>query len=122
SHGLKRLYKVGLSARVESSADEESLGEEDASKQGRISDIDANQEIYLVNAHRVEDIFGDELKQESSKKQKIEDENESAKLKRCLEIVPDDRDKVTIDATHLSTKSPTIVDYMIYKEGRKSFF
>nr|GEW42428.1 hypothetical protein [Tanacetum cinerariifolium] len=337
SHGLKRLYKVGLSARVESSADEESLGEEDASKQERISDIDANQEIYLVNIHRDEDIFGvndpddasmfdtdkdlqgkevvvdveemnaasiatsitattptismdeitlaklliemktsrpkakgivmqkpkpemllkkkaqisldedlafklqakedeqerivrekaqqieevnlawddiqakvdadyelaerlqaeeqeqltddekaklfmefmgkrrkalknksfadiqdlfnkamkrvnmfvdidtevvestkkfkaktvqessskrvgDELEQESSKKQKIEAENESVELKRCLEIVPDDGDEVTIDATPLSTKSSTIVDYKIYKKGRKSFF
>ncbi|GJW55857.1 hypothetical protein Tco_0099942 [Tanacetum coccineum] len=35
THGLKRLYKVGLSARIESSEDE-GLGEEDASKQGRI--------------------------------------------------------------------------------------
>nr|GEV99311.1 Gag-Pol polyprotein [Tanacetum cinerariifolium] len=42
THELKRLYKVGLSARVESS-DEESLGEEDASKQRRkIADIGAN--------------------------------------------------------------------------------
>nr|GFA54202.1 hypothetical protein [Tanacetum cinerariifolium] len=55
---MKRLYKVGLSARVESSADEESLGEGDSSKQGRISDIDANQDIYLVNVHRDEDILG----------------------------------------------------------------
>nr|GEY59752.1 hypothetical protein [Tanacetum cinerariifolium] len=200
SHWLKRLYKVGLCARVESSVDEESLGGEDGSKQGRISDIDANQDIYLVNVHRDEDIFGvndpddtsmfdankdlqgeevvvekevtgkdtralknksfveiqdllnkamkrvnmfvdmdtevmkstkkdkaetiqtssskrarDELEQESSKKQKIEDENESTELKRCLEIVPDDGDEVTIDATPLSTKSPTIVDYKIYK-------
>nr|GEV03158.1 ribonuclease H-like domain-containing protein [Tanacetum cinerariifolium] len=58
SHRLKRLYKVGLSEKVESSADEESLGEDDSSKQGRISDIDANQDIYLVNVHRDEDIFG----------------------------------------------------------------
>nr|GEZ19451.1 hypothetical protein [Tanacetum cinerariifolium] len=58
SHRMKRLYKVGLSARVESSADEESLGEGDSSKQGRISDIDANQDIYLVNVHRDEDILG----------------------------------------------------------------
>nr|GEV69467.1 hypothetical protein [Tanacetum cinerariifolium]GEW91558.1 hypothetical protein [Tanacetum cinerariifolium] len=49
THGLKRLYKVGLSAKVESS-DEESLGEKDASKQGRnIADIDADKEITLVN-------------------------------------------------------------------------
>nr|GEU32382.1 hypothetical protein [Tanacetum cinerariifolium] len=50
--------KVGLSARVDSSVDEESLGEEDASKQGRISSIDANQDIYLINVYKDEDIFG----------------------------------------------------------------
>ncbi|GJT83508.1 hypothetical protein Tco_1057850, partial [Tanacetum coccineum] len=33
-----------------------------------------------------------------------------------------DGDDVTIDATPLSTKSPTIVDNKIYKEGKKSFF
>ncbi|GJZ30373.1 retrovirus-related pol polyprotein from transposon TNT 1-94, partial [Tanacetum coccineum] len=48
THKLKRLYKVGLSARVESSRDEESLGE-DASKQGRINAIDADEYITLVN-------------------------------------------------------------------------
>nr|GEW53863.1 hypothetical protein [Tanacetum cinerariifolium] len=242
--------RVGLSARVESSADEESLGEKDASKQGRISNIDVKQDIYLVTIHRDKDIFGvndqddtsmfdadkdlqelveiktskpkvnsiimqepseapttttipiplkvqdkgkgimveeplkmkkkdqisfdeevarkiqeeiyeqerlvgerarkeeeanntlietwediqakvdddyqlragDDLEQEIAKKQRIKDENESTDLKRCLEIVPDDGDDVTIDATPLSSKSPTIVDYKIYKEGRKSFF
>nr|GEZ44600.1 putative ribonuclease H-like domain-containing protein [Tanacetum cinerariifolium] len=53
-----KAFDVGLSARVESSADEESLGEEDSSKHMRISDIDANQDIYLVNVYRDEDIFG----------------------------------------------------------------
>nr|GFD07895.1 hypothetical protein [Tanacetum cinerariifolium] len=53
----KRLYKVGLSARVESSKDI-GLGEEDASKQGRIADIDANKDMYLVNVHTDKDIFG----------------------------------------------------------------
>nr|GEW75740.1 hypothetical protein [Tanacetum cinerariifolium] len=37
--------------------DKESLGEDDASKEGWISDIDANQDIYLVNVHKDEDIF-----------------------------------------------------------------
>ncbi|GJZ82496.1 hypothetical protein Tco_0647669 [Tanacetum coccineum] len=62
---------------------------------------------------------GEELEQESSKKQKLEEDKESEELKQCLEIIPDD---VTIDATPLSTKSPTIVDYKIYKEGKKSYF
>nr|GEV80028.1 copia protein [Tanacetum cinerariifolium] len=57
THGLKRLYKIGLSARVKSYKDE-SLDEEDASKQGRIADFDANEDIYLVNVHNDEDMFG----------------------------------------------------------------
>nr|GEU63413.1 copia protein [Tanacetum cinerariifolium] len=48
THGLKRLYKVSLSARVKSS-DEESLGEEDASKHGRIVNIYADKEVTLAN-------------------------------------------------------------------------
>ncbi|GJZ44058.1 ribonuclease H-like domain-containing protein [Tanacetum coccineum] len=49
THKLKRLYKVGLTTRVESSGDEENLGE-DASKQGRrINVIDVDEDITLVN-------------------------------------------------------------------------
>ncbi|GJY62966.1 hypothetical protein Tco_0464426 [Tanacetum coccineum] len=48
THKLKRLYKVGLTARVESSDDEESL-DEDASKRRRINAIDADEEITLVS-------------------------------------------------------------------------
>ncbi|GJY89649.1 hypothetical protein Tco_0504845 [Tanacetum coccineum] len=65
---------------------------------------------------------GEELEQESSKKQKVEEDKESEELKQCLDIVPDDGDDVTINATHLSIKAPTIVDYKIYKEGKKSYF
>nr|GEU31826.1 retrovirus-related Pol polyprotein from transposon TNT 1-94 [Tanacetum cinerariifolium] len=56
TQGLKRLYKVGLSARVKSS-ENEGLGEEDASKQERIANIDANEDIYLVNVHNDEDML-----------------------------------------------------------------
>nr|GEZ86899.1 hypothetical protein [Tanacetum cinerariifolium] len=50
THGLKRLYKVGLTFRVESSKDEEGLGtQEDASKQGRIAEIDANEDLLLID-------------------------------------------------------------------------
>ncbi|GKD76487.1 hypothetical protein Tco_1339108 [Tanacetum coccineum] len=50
THKLKRLYKVGISARIVSS-DEASLGDQrDASKQGRkIDDIDKDAEITLVD-------------------------------------------------------------------------
>ncbi|GKA05435.1 hypothetical protein Tco_0684555 [Tanacetum coccineum] len=66
THKLKRLYKVGLSAKVISSKDE-GLGEEDASKQGRkIHDIDVDEDITLENVHDVDmfrwhDLDGDEV-------------------------------------------------------------
>nr|GEV10470.1 hypothetical protein [Tanacetum cinerariifolium] len=66
THKLKKLYIVGLSARVESSGDEESL-DEDASKQGkRINAIDADEYITLVNdadkeMFDVDDLGGEEV-------------------------------------------------------------
>nr|GFB37347.1 hypothetical protein [Tanacetum cinerariifolium] len=57
THKLKILYKVGLSARVESSDDNEDFGE-DASKQGRkIHDIDADEDITPVNDQDDEQMF-----------------------------------------------------------------
>ncbi|GKC93635.1 hypothetical protein Tco_1159077 [Tanacetum coccineum] len=68
THGLKRLYKIGLSRRVVSS-DKEGLGKEDATKQERIADIDADAGINLVSTHfdvdtdmfGVHDLVGDEV-------------------------------------------------------------
>ncbi|GJY93167.1 putative ribonuclease H-like domain-containing protein [Tanacetum coccineum] len=72
THKLKRIYKVGLSARVESFGDEKDLGE-DASKQGMIADIDDDARITLVSTHfdvdtdmfGVHDLAGDEVVIES---------------------------------------------------------
>ncbi|GKA92171.1 hypothetical protein Tco_0814096 [Tanacetum coccineum] len=63
---------------------------------------------------------GTELIQENAKKQKVEDDKEIAKLKQCLEIILDE-EEVTIDAIPLAVKSPSIVGWKIYKEGRKSY-
>nr|GEW19874.1 hypothetical protein [Tanacetum cinerariifolium] len=71
--GLKRLWKVGSTTRVESSEDKESLSDhDDASKQGRMIDnIDQNKEITLVDETQwmmneekmfgVNDLDGDEV-------------------------------------------------------------
>ncbi|GKD23647.1 hypothetical protein Tco_1225350, partial [Tanacetum coccineum] len=57
THKLKRLYRVGRSRRVVSSK-EESLGDqEDASKQGRIDDIDVDEDITLENVLNDEEVF-----------------------------------------------------------------
>ncbi|GKG33928.1 hypothetical protein Tco_0434087 [Tanacetum coccineum] len=64
---------------------------------------------------------GEELKQESTKKQKVEDDKEIVELKQCMEIIPDE-EEVTIDAIHLAVKFPRIVDWKIHKEGNKSYY
>nr|GEV58263.1 hypothetical protein [Tanacetum cinerariifolium] len=63
------------------------------------------------------------LEQGDAKRERFIEGKEFAELKICLEIVhEDDDDDVIIEATPLSSKSPTIVDYKIYKEARKSYF
>ncbi|GJT16807.1 hypothetical protein Tco_0875513 [Tanacetum coccineum] len=249
THKLKRLYKVGLITRVESSGDEEDLGEDASKQERRINAIDADEDITLVNvqdnadnemfdvnALNGEEVFvaeqnenvveevvdaaqvstaaktvtitteeialaqalealktskpkehvkpmkkersnqawmkeaalklqaefdeeerlarekakkekeaniafiktwddiqakidlvegkekraGEELIQESLKKQKVDDDKEIAELKQCMEIIPDE-EEVTIDAIPLLVKSPRIVDRKIHKEGKKSY-
>nr|GEU54352.1 hypothetical protein [Tanacetum cinerariifolium] len=51
THKLKRLYKVGLTAKVIRSSNDEALNKEDTSKQGRIDEIDADEDIALVSTH-----------------------------------------------------------------------
>nr|GEV79707.1 hypothetical protein [Tanacetum cinerariifolium] len=50
THRLKRLYKVGLSTRVESSGDEKSLGEDASKLERMINAIGADEDITLVSA------------------------------------------------------------------------
>ncbi|GJW45115.1 hypothetical protein Tco_0073914 [Tanacetum coccineum] len=225
----KRLYKVGLTTRVESSGDEEDLGE-DASKQEGINAIDADEDItlddiqakidvdyqlaerlqaqeqeklsvvekatlfqqllekrrkhfaakraeekrnkpptqaqqrnimctYLKNMEgkklkdlknksfdSIQKMFdkafkrvntfvdfradlvkgsskraGEELEQESTKKQKVDEDKDTRELQSLMEVIPDEED-VAIDVVPLATKSPSIVYWKIHKEGKKSYY
>ncbi|GJR69064.1 hypothetical protein Tco_0015129 [Tanacetum coccineum] len=64
---------------------------------------------------------GTELVQEITKKQKVEDDKETAELKQLIKIIPDE-EEVAIDVIPLAIKSPSIVGWKIYKEGRKSYY
>nr|GEV66587.1 hypothetical protein [Tanacetum cinerariifolium] len=66
THKQKRLYKFGLIVMVESSSDEESLGEDASKQEKRINDIDADKDITLVNdadneMFDVDDLGGEEV-------------------------------------------------------------
>ncbi|GKC50869.1 hypothetical protein Tco_1073614 [Tanacetum coccineum] len=64
---------------------------------------------------------GTELEQESIKKQKVDEDKETVELQRLIEVVPD-KEEVAIDAIPLATKPPSIVDYKIHKEGKKTYY
>ncbi|GKE62942.1 hypothetical protein Tco_1513309 [Tanacetum coccineum] len=52
---------------------------------------------------------GEKLVQESTKKQKVEDDKEIAELKKLMEIIPNE-EEVATDAIPLAIKSPRIID------------
>ncbi|GJZ18345.1 hypothetical protein Tco_0554468 [Tanacetum coccineum] len=73
---------------------------------------------------------GTELEQEVTKKQKVDDVQETAevdndqetdKIKELMKIVSDEVE-VAIDAIPLAIKPPSIVDWKIHKEGKKSYY
>ncbi|GJV90180.1 hypothetical protein Tco_1537993 [Tanacetum coccineum] len=64
---------------------------------------------------------GTKLEQESIKKQKVDEDKETAELQRLIEVVLD-KEEVAIDAIPLATKPPSIVDYKIHKEGKKTYY
>ncbi|GJY52513.1 hypothetical protein Tco_0443360 [Tanacetum coccineum] len=62
---------------------------------------------------------GDELEQESIKKQKVDEDKETSELKILMQIIPDE-EEVAIDAIPFATKPPTIM-YEVFSLMLKSF-
>ncbi|GJR79359.1 putative ribonuclease H-like domain-containing protein [Tanacetum coccineum] len=64
---------------------------------------------------------GDELEQEKIKKQKMDEDKETAELQSMMVVIPDE-EEVGVDAIPLATKPPIIVDWKIIKEGNIGYF
>ncbi|GJZ78836.1 hypothetical protein Tco_0643673 [Tanacetum coccineum] len=62
-----------------------------------------------------------ELEQERIKKQKIDDDQEEAEIKKHMEIVVDE-EEIAVDAIPLATKPSIIVDWKIIKKGKIGYF
>ncbi|GJU41962.1 hypothetical protein Tco_1194919 [Tanacetum coccineum] len=86
--------------------------------------VDYKTKLVEASEKRAEDSTkraGTELEQEVAKKQKIDDDQEEAEMKKLIEVVPDE-EEVAIDAIPLATKPPSIVDWNIVKEGKISLY
>ncbi|GJT71375.1 retrovirus-related pol polyprotein from transposon TNT 1-94 [Tanacetum coccineum] len=64
---------------------------------------------------------GEELEQESTKKQKVDEDKDTTELQSLMEFIPDE-EEVVIDVVPLANKSPSIVDWKIHKEGKKIYY
>nr|GEW08221.1 retrovirus-related Pol polyprotein from transposon TNT 1-94 [Tanacetum cinerariifolium] len=117
---LKRKYQIIIDVEVAKNLEAQMQAElEEEERLARLKEEETK--IALKAQEGSSKRAGDKLKQEDAKRKRIEEENETTELKRCLEIIPENSDDVTIEAIPLSSKSLTIVDYKIYKDGRKSF-
>ncbi|GJT30792.1 hypothetical protein Tco_0911067 [Tanacetum coccineum] len=115
THRLKRLYKVSLTARVESSDDEESLGE-DASKQGRIDAIDADEEITLVSVHDMNVSAGEEV---FVAEQEVAANKENDEVSAAGDIVSAASAVTTISAATTTTTTINTVDDITLAQALK---
>ncbi|GKA02816.1 hypothetical protein Tco_0675597 [Tanacetum coccineum] len=64
---------------------------------------------------------GSGLEHESIKMQKVDEDKETTKLQRLIEVVPD-KEEVANYAIPLATKPPSNFDYKIHKEGKKTYY
>ncbi|GKC29222.1 hypothetical protein Tco_1036516, partial [Tanacetum coccineum] len=74
--------------------------------------FDSIQKMFNNAFKRVDDV------QETAE---VDDDQETTKIKELMEIVPDKED-VAIDAIPLDVKPPSIVDWKIHKEGKKTYY
>ncbi|GJV04785.1 hypothetical protein Tco_1338354 [Tanacetum coccineum] len=129
THKLKRLYKVGLSARVESSGDEESLGE-DASKQGRINAIDADEEITLVSVQDdadkemfdVDALNGEEVFVAGQNENVVEEVVDAAQVSTAATTVTITTEEITLAQAleALKTSKPKVKGIVFQEPGKST--
>nr|GEV12453.1 hypothetical protein [Tanacetum cinerariifolium] len=94
--GLKRLYKASLSARVESSAEEQSLVDETAKDQGRCDDqemfdtsvLDDKEEVLLKEAQYVQNVVEKVI--EDITTARIEETVSTGALITTVDVTPDE--------------------------------
>ncbi|GJR54506.1 hypothetical protein Tco_1405027 [Tanacetum coccineum] len=52
---------------------------------------------------------------------KVDEDKDTTELQSLMEVIPDE-EEVAIDVVPLATKSPSIIDWKIHKEGKKSYY
>ncbi|GKA99998.1 hypothetical protein Tco_0827992 [Tanacetum coccineum] len=72
--------------------------------------VDFRTDLVEISSKRA----GEELEQESTKKQKVDEDKDTAELHSLMEFIPNE-EEVAINVVPLATKPPTIIDWKIHK-------
>nr|GEX21703.1 hypothetical protein [Tanacetum cinerariifolium] len=126
THKLKRLYKVGLSGRVESSGDKESLGDDASKQKTRIDAIDADNEITLVNdadneMFDVDDLGGEEVLVARQNDNVAEEVVNAAQVSTAATTTPMTTEEITLaQALNALRTSKPKVKGIVFQEPCKS--
>ncbi|GKC84422.1 hypothetical protein Tco_1140139 [Tanacetum coccineum] len=83
--------------------------------------VDYRTELVEESSKKVEIELEDNLKKSEAEVMEVDEDKEIAELQSLIEVIPDE-EEVAIDAVPLATKPPTIVDWKIHKEGKKSYY
>ncbi|GJW30199.1 hypothetical protein Tco_0047074 [Tanacetum coccineum] len=83
--------------------------------------FDDIQKLFDKAMKRVNTFVDMETELVEGSEQKVGEDKETAELQKLIEVVPD-KEEVAIDAIPLATKPPSIDDYKIHKEGKKTYY
>ncbi|GKA23484.1 hypothetical protein Tco_0709517 [Tanacetum coccineum] len=83
--------------------------------------IDYRTELVEESSKKAEIKLEEILKKAKAEVQKVDEDKETTELQSLIEVIPDE-EEVAIDVVPLATKPPTIVDWKIHKEGKKSYY
>nr|GEU59666.1 hypothetical protein [Tanacetum cinerariifolium] len=97
-----------------------SRAQQDEKSNNSWDNIQAMMDADRLLAKKIQEIKREEFFEVDENVEPVIDD--SKELKKCTKIVPDDGDGVLIEATPLSSRSSTIIDYKIHKEGKKTYF
>nr|GEX91122.1 xylulose kinase-1 [Tanacetum cinerariifolium] len=106
THKLKRLYKIGLITRVDSFKDDQSLSEDASKQRKKIHDIDADEDITLLNDQDDADMFDvNDLHGEEVFVKEVDDKEVNDEVQKVVEEVVKDINiaKLIINVEQVST-------------------
>nr|GEW27389.1 hypothetical protein [Tanacetum cinerariifolium] len=136
THKLKILYKVGLTVMVISSSDDEALDKEDTSNQGRIDEIDADEDIALISIHDdvstqdniaqdkgIEDVGEEEVVEVvTAAKMIIDDVVDAAQVTTAIADIPVSNAETIVTTALTITAKSTKTNVKVQDKEKKKFF